>query len=228
MTTFSPRSIVFDLDGTLLDGYRAITMSLEYAMTSLGVPPWDAATVRRQVGRGLEVLLADAVGSDRALEGVRLFRERYPEVFLEHSSLLPEVGETVRLLAERGMPMGVASNKPSRFSSELLRHFGLAEALPFCWGPDRVARPKPDPEMVFRLLEELGTSAEEALYVGDMPVDIDSARAAGVTVWVIASGSSTREELEAAAPDRILDRFSDLSRLLTAPPPRSAPAPSSR
>ena len=208
------QALVFDLDGTLIDGYEAISISLTHAMTALGEDPWDAGTVRRHVGRGLEALLADAVGEERANEGVRLFREKYPEVYIDHSRLLPDVAETLGRLGSAGYRMGVATNKPAKFSREILRALGLGELLPFCWGPELVGRPKPDPEMVMRLLEELETDPEDALYVGDMPVDIETARAAGLPVWVVDTGSATRDELEAAHPDRILNGFAEIADLL--------------
>ena len=72
--------LVFDLDGTLIDGYEAIADALAYAMERLGETPLPLVRVRRMVGHGLESLLEEAVGTERAAEGVRLFRERYPEV----------------------------------------------------------------------------------------------------------------------------------------------------
>src|SRR5436190_5657808 len=95
------RGIVFDLDGTLIDGYDAIHMALAHAMTAFGEEPWDPPTLRTHVGRGLEALVADALGEHRAEEGVRLFRAKYPEVYLEHSRLLPGVAETVAALSGR-------------------------------------------------------------------------------------------------------------------------------
>lgn len=214
MTASPPRFVVFDLDGTLLDGYDAITRTLGETMAGFGLEPWDAATVRRHVGRGLEALVADAVGEERMPEAVRRYRTRYPELYLDHSRLLPGVSGTVLELGRRGYRMGVATNKPARFSVELIRHFGLAGVLPWCWGPDRVTHPKPHPEMVERLLDEMGATPAEAVYVGDMTVDIETARASNLPVWVIPHGSSTRDELVAAAPDRILDRFEELLELL--------------
>ena len=75
--------IVFDLDGTLIDGYAAIGDALAYAMEGVGARPLPAERVRGMVGHGLESLLEEAVGLDRAAEGVRLFRERYPLVAVE-------------------------------------------------------------------------------------------------------------------------------------------------
>src|SRR4029453_19137599 len=89
----APPFVVFDLDGTLIDGSDAIGDALGYAMERLGQRPPGADKIRAMVGHGLERLLEDAVGAARAAEGVRLFRELYPHVAVEKSHLLPGVPE---------------------------------------------------------------------------------------------------------------------------------------
>src|SRR5207253_1045735 len=99
--------VVFDLDGTLIDGYAAIGDALSFAMRRFGLPPPPAAQVRRMVGRGLEKLLEEAVGPELAPEGVRLFRERYPQVAVGGSTLMPDVPAVLSNLAARRIPMAV-------------------------------------------------------------------------------------------------------------------------
>src|SRR4029453_16629145 len=122
--------LVFDLDGTLIDGYEAIADALAFAMGRLGEAPLPLPRVRRMVGHGLESLLEEAVGKDRAAEGVRLFRERYPEIAVEKSHLMPGVAETLDVLGSRGHRMALASNKPARFSRMILEAKGVAAHLP--------------------------------------------------------------------------------------------------
>jgi phosphoglycolate phosphatase len=71
-------------------------------------------------------------------------------------------------------------------------------------GPAEVDRPKPDPAMLHKLLGTLGLGAEEAVYVGDMPIDAETARRAGMPVWLLPTGSATEEEVLAVGPDRFL------------------------
>ena len=205
-----PPFVVFDLDGTLIDGYAAIGDALGYAMERLGAPPPSAAEVRGMVGHGLERLLEKAVGAGRAAEGVRLFRERYPQVAVEKSHLLPGVGEVVAALDERGHPMAVASNKPAPFSRMILEAKGVAGRFRGVGGPDAATPAKPDPTMLMRLMELVGTSAPDTIVVGDMEVDFEFARAAGCRVVLIPSGSRTREELSGIEPDAFLDTISEL------------------
>lgn len=205
-----PPFVVFDLDGTLIDGYAAIRDALSYAMERLGEPAPTPEAVRAMVGHGLERLLEKAVGAGRAAEGVRLFRERYPHVAVEHSHLLPGVREAVDALASSGHAMAVASNKPARFSRLILEAKGIAHRFRGIGGPDEATPPKPDPTMLRRLIASAGARPEATVVVGDMEVDFEFARAAGCAVVLIPGGSRPREALEALTPDAMLESIERL------------------
>jgi phosphoglycolate phosphatase len=206
----APRFVVFDLDGTLIDGYEAIGDALSFAMERLGVPTLPAARVRGMVGHGLEHLLAEAVGRERAEEGVRLFRERYPEVAVEKSHLLPDARAVVEELGARGHPMAVASNKPARFSRMILEAKGLAPRFRAIGGPDAETPAKPDPTMLLRLMRLAQALPEETVVVGDMEVDAEFGRAGGCRVVLVPGGSRSREELAGADADAFLERLGEL------------------
>jgi phosphoglycolate phosphatase len=210
----APPFLVFDLDGTLIDGYAAIGEALGFAMGRLGVPALPAERVRRMVGHGLDSLLEEAVGAARAAEGVRLVRERYPEVAVAHSHLLPDVADVLETLAARGHAMALASNKPARFSRMILDAKGVAARFVSIGGPDAETPAKPDPAMLRRLMAAAGAEAGETIVVGDMEVDAQFARAAGCRVVLIPGGSRSREELEAVDADALLERIGELPRWL--------------
>lgn len=208
------RLVVFDLDGTLVDGYAAITDSLGWAMRKMGFIPPAEADVRRMVGEGLEKLLERNVGAPRAGEGVRLFRERYPEVAVEMTDLMPGVRSVLRSVEESGRRMAVASNKPALFSRMILDAKAVAGYFLEIAGPDRDTPSKPDPTMLRGILRRTGFCPEEALVVGDMEIDSRFARAAGCRVALVPGGSRTREELAAEAPDALLATIVDLPEWL--------------
>jgi phosphoglycolate phosphatase len=202
--------LVFDLDGTLIDGYEAIADALGYAMERLGEPPLPLARVRGMVGHGLESLIEEAVGPRRAAEGVRLFREWYPEVAVAKSHLLPGVRETLAALASRGHPMALASNKPVAFSRMILEAKGVAGHFDAIGGPDGQTPAKPDPTMLRRLMASAGANPEGTIAIGDMEVDSAFARAAGCRVVLIPGGSRSREELLSVDADALLDTIEAL------------------
>jgi HAD superfamily hydrolase (TIGR01509 family) len=104
-----------------------------------------------------------------------------------------------------GIMQGVCSNKPRLFTRKLLDHLGLGDVFEVVIGPEDVPRPKPAPDMLLAGMKRLGVTPSETLYVGDMVVDIETARRAGVRVWVTPTGSEERAALEAARPDRLAD-----------------------
>jgi phosphoglycolate phosphatase len=208
--------VVFDLDGTLIDGYDAIADALGYAMTRLGLPAPDAGRVRAMVGHGLERLVEKAAGPERAAEGVRLFRERYPEVAVEKSRLLPGVLDVLRTLRDRGLTLAVASNKPAPFSRMILDAKDAAGFFQAIEGPGTGMPAKPDPAMLVSAMRRAGAGASATLAVGDMEVDAEFARAAGCRVVLVPSGSRSRAELVAVPADALLDDLRQLPAWIAA------------
>lgn len=212
MTGSTPRfrAVVFDLDGTLIDSYDAIHEALSTVLRSFGQAPVSRDQVRRMVGHGLESLIERSVGAVNVAEGVELFRERYAEVGLEMTALLPGAEHVVRELSKGGVAMAIASNKPSNLSRHLLDGLGIGARFDEIVGPDLGYPPKPDPAMVLEVLESMAVEASETLFVGDMPIDVETARAAGMPVAVLPTGSSSRRDLEAAKPDYLLERLAEV------------------
>ena len=209
-----PRAVVFDLDGTLLDSYAAIHESLSLVLEAFGRPPVSPDETRRMVGHGLEVLVARAVGAEHVAAGVKIFRDHYEKVGPESSTLLPGADAVTRRLREAGIPLAIASNKPARFSRQILEALGLLSRFAFVAGPDDGFPPKPAPHMVLMALATMGAKAAESVYVGDMPVDVATARAAGIPVVAIPSGSATEEELRAVSPDLLIRNLNELPGVL--------------
>jgi phosphoglycolate phosphatase len=211
MTPLRYRAVLFDLDGTLVDSYGALAEAVNHARRAHGLGDLPETSIRGFVGDGLEKLLQRAFGSDDVPASVHTaFEARYDEICCSESRVLDDVEHTLEALSDLGVPMAVCTNKPTFFSRKILDFLGLGRHFRAVVGPDLAGARKPDGQHVLRTLEEAGCGAEQALFVGDMPIDIQAARNSGLDVAVVTSGSSTREQLIAAEPDHILDRFSDL------------------
>jgi phosphoglycolate phosphatase len=209
-----PRGVVFDLDGTLIDGYAGVHEALAYALERMGKPVPTPEETRAMVGHGLDRLVAKAAGEDRAAEGVRLFRERYPEVAVAGSHLLPGARETLETLAGRGIRLAVASNKPPDFSRRILDAFELTERFALIAGPGPEHPPKPDPAMLRAALAAMETVPETTVCVGDMEVDVEFARAGGCRVVVLPTGSRSRKFLEGTGADGLIGSLWQLPGIL--------------
>jgi len=208
------RGIIFDFDGTLIDSYEAIAESLNHVRAAFALPAFALEQVRPMVGHGLEHLIAEAIGPERVDEGVRLFRQSYAQICERKTSILPQVKQTLDALDGRGYQMAIASNKPSYFARDILKALEMDHLFAEVLGPNDVDRPKPDPEMLEIIIMRIGLSPEEVVYVGDMPLDVEVGRRAGVAVYAVPTGSATRADLLQARPDRLLHRFGDLLSIL--------------
>ena len=210
------RAVLFDFDGTLADSYPAITASVNYVRAAHGLPPLEEAEVRRHVGRGPAYLLEHTVPGSDVEADIRLYLAHHPSVLRSGTRLLPGAAQALAALKRSGRLTGVCSNKPVDFTRELLTYLGIAKNVDVVLGPEDVARPKPAPDMLLAALHRLGVPPAQALYIGDMTVDIATARAAGVSVWVVPTGSDERAALLQAHPDRVLHDLNDLQSILNA------------
>lgn len=212
--------MLFDLDGTLVDSYAALADAVNYARHESGLGPLDEPRIRAFVGDGLDLLLQRALATDDVPERVRkAFELRYDAICCTQSTVLAEVETTLDELDAMGVVMSVCTNKPTFFSRKILDFLGLSRHFRAIVGPDLAGARKPDRRHVLYTLEATGCTARESLFVGDMPIDVEAARGAGVDVAVVISGSSSTEQLEAARPDHFLGLFSDLVSIV-----RSVPA----
>jgi len=210
----SIKGVIFDLDGTLVDSYQAIYLSFQFAYKNMGLQPLPFDEVKRVVGYGLRNTFRDLLGEERAPEALRLFRQKYEEVYRQNTYLLPGAREVLEALYCRGIKLAVATNKFGRFSREIFQHFGMENFFAAIVGDEDVSHNKPHPETLLYAIKKMGLQNEEIIFVGDSLIDIQTGKNAGVRVFVIPTGVSRREELEKAQPWSILDKPTDLLKYL--------------
>ena len=206
-------AVLFDFDGTLADSYDAIAASVNHVRETRGLPPLAVDEVKWHVGRGPEYLLQRTVPGGEFAVDFPIYRQHHPTVMVPLTRLLPSARSALESLHASKRRIGLCSNKPRIFSQELLKHLDIAPFFDVVIGPEDVPNPKPAPDMLKTAIARLGLAKEEVLYVGDMVVDIQTARGAGVTVWIVPTGSDELATIEAAKPDRILKSLEELTHL---------------
>ncbi len=209
------RAVLFDLDGTLVDSYAALAEAVNYARRQHGLEDLTTEAIREFVGEGLERLLQRAFDQREVPQSAtEAFEKRYDEICCAESRVLADVETTLAALDQVGVAMAVCTNKPTAFSRKILEFLNLAPFFCAIVGPDVAGARKPERQHVLRTLEATNCSPSEALFVGDMPIDVKAARNSGIDVAVVATGSSTSSALKAAAPDHYLDRLADLVKIV--------------
>jgi phosphoglycolate phosphatase len=211
------RAVLFDLDGTLVDSYTALAEAVNYARREHGLHELSAVRIRDLVGDGLQTLLQRAFDRPDVPRSVQTaFEERYDAICCGESKVLADVEATLGQLARDGVAMAVCTNKPTGFSKKILQFLELAPYFRAIVGPDLAGARKPDAQHVLCTLASTGCEAAEALFVGDMPIDVHAARNSGIDVAVVPTGSASSKQLRASRPDHYLDRFSDLLKVVRA------------
>ncbi len=206
------KAALFDLDGTLIDSFPAIAASVNHVRALRGLAPLPLDDVKRRVGRGARVLLAETVPAGDPADNLAAYTEHHPTVIREATVLLPGVIDTLQTLHGRGVRLGICSNKPIAFTHVIAEHFGLAPLLSALLGPEDAGRHKPAPDMLLLAMRRLGVTPAETLYVGDMTVDVLTGRAAGVETWAVATGTESAQTLRAAGATRVLAALDEITR----------------
>jgi phosphoglycolate phosphatase len=209
----SLQAVIFDFDGTLADSYAAIAASVNHVRAFRRLLPLTVAEVKRHVGRGAAYLIERTVGAGDVEGDIARYKAHHPSVMGPLTHLLPGAREALMAVHTAGLRAAVCSNKPRAFTLELLASLDIASYFDVVIGPEDAPRPKPSPEMLRLALERLGVKPDQALYVGDMTVDIDTARAAGVAVCVVPTGSDLPDHLRQARPDLMLTDLVELARM---------------
>lgn len=208
-------SVIFDLDGTLVDSYAALAEALNHVRASEGKTPLSIDRIKTYVGEGVEVLLQRAFEGERVDDRVKtMFEEHYDQICCERSILLDEVADTLTELRAGGIHMAVCTNKPTAFSVKILEHLDIARYFRAIVGPEADGVRKPDRRHVIKALDAVGGLPNLCLFVGDMPIDVEAARNSGLDIAVIATGSSSADALREAQPDYFLGRFSELTSVV--------------
>lgn len=214
-----PSTIVFDLDGTLVDTAPDLTAALNHALAVLVRPPVAAESVRQMVGHGARKLLerglaASGGATPELIEaGVPVFLDYYWLHIADNSQPFPGASAALDRLAAVGCRLAVCTNKPVALAQGLLGALGWTQRFAAVLGFDSVPLPKPDPGHVWATIEAAGGRVEDAAYVGDSMTDVAAARAAGVPVIVVSFGFSDRPA-ESLGADLVIDHFDALGEAL--------------
>jgi len=186
-TTSSLGTLVFDLDGTLVDSIRDLVPALNHATASVGLPPIAEEDVGHIVGQGAMVMIARAFAFHEAeLDDethkrlLSLFLEHYEEHIADKTVFFDGCWDALDELAAKGWALCVCTNKYEHLARKLLGIIDSAERFPVITGGDTFAQKKPAPSHILQTIKLAGGSPQRAIMVGDSINDIAAAQAANV------------------------------------------------
>ena len=218
----TPRTIVFDLDGTLVDTAPDLIASLNVLFAREGLAPVTLNEGRGMIGGGVRRLIERALAAQgRALTAAQLdalyadYVTHYAGHIADGSRPYPGVEAALDALAARGDRFAVCTNKLAWLSVRLLDRLGLSARFVAICGRDTFAIGKPDPEILRRTIQAAGGDLAGSIMVGDSATDISTARAAGVPVVAVDFGYTDVPVAE-LDPDRIISHFDALPEAIGA------------
>jgi HAD superfamily hydrolase (TIGR01549 family) len=206
--------IIFDLDGTLVDAYPAINASFNAVMGRLGYPRQSALTIRRAVGWGDRQLLEPFIRPGDLDEAQKIYRRHHAQALRKKVRWLPGAKPLLAFLKKRGYRLAIASNRPTRFTGIILKTLGGRRFFDVVLCADKLPTRKPHPLIVRMILRRCRTAPRQALFVGDMAIDVQTAQRAGIDSAAVATGSSSRSELKRLKPTYLLKEISEVKKIL--------------
>ena len=210
-------TIIFDLDGTLLDTLEDLTDSVNYAMERFGMPAHTPDAVRGFVGNGVAKLIERAIPQGVENPSYEAIFETFKEHYVKHceDKTRPYEGimEVLALLKKQGYHLAIVSNKFDGAVKQLCeKYFG--EYISVAIGESDQVKRKPAPDTVYQALRELGSESSRAIYVGDSEVDLQTAQNAQLRCVSVTWGFRTKEQLLNAGAGPIIRTPQELPELL--------------
>jgi len=209
--------LIFDLDGTLLDTVADLAASTNYALQLCGFPTHESEAYRFFVGNGINKLFERALPTEeKTQENILRIRKHFLEYYWIHNADLttPYTGITSLLvsLQKAGIKLAVASNKYQKGTEKLIQHFFPEINFVAVYGQRDGIPAKPDPTVVYDILAIAKVDKQEALYIGDSGVDMQTAQNSGLEAAGVTWGFRPRAEMEQFSPLYMVD---DPSEILT-------------
>jgi phosphoglycolate phosphatase len=204
--------LVFDLDGTLVDSQRDLADAVNATRAWMGLDPLPSVTVAQYVGNGAPVLVQRALpdaGKEDWSRGLKYFLEYYRDHMLDSTVLYPGVREALDQLHAERIPLAVLTNKPIRFTLQMLEGLGIDLHFFRVYGGNSFPEKKPDPAGLNALVAESGADRARTIMVGDSSVDVDTARNAGVQACGVRWGFQP-ETFVSSPPDFLIDDLREL------------------
>jgi phosphoglycolate phosphatase len=208
-------SVLLDLDGTLIDSQPGILASSLAALRALGHEPDETLDIKRVIGPPLEDMmriLLQPFGDGRLDEAVAAYRQHYGDSGFLGSEPYPGIGSALEEMQQAGLRIYLATSKRETFASRILNHLGFARYFDGIHGSVPGGGLDHKPELIAHVLSQHDILPAHSLMVGDRRYDISGAHAVGMRGLGVLWGYGSRDELETAGADRLVESTADLAR----------------
>lgn len=188
-------TILFDLDGTLIDSTEAILQSFEHVFALHQDTPRQRQKIKSLIGHPLDFMFEHlGVPKDDVETYVKAYKEKYKQINRQMTHLLPNAKEAIEH-ASTFATLGVVTTKTGEYSVELLEHLGVMKYFKVLIGREHVINPKPHPEPILKAIHALKCDPHHTWMIGDTNLDINSATKAKIKAVAVKCGYGDNNEL---------------------------------
>lgn len=210
-----PETVLFDLDGTLVDNFEGIHQCYNDVMSLMGLPAVSYEEIRRAVGGSVNVTVLKLAGEANSPTATKLFREHFPSVMFQGLRIYPGCLEILEGLKRRGVRTAIYTNKDDTNSKKIISYLKLDHLVDGVFGTNVHPWRKPEPEFTHFVTSTLGAKPEKTIMIGDSPFDIETARKGRLAaIHCVATGSHTVDELMPYRPDTVHEDLKTLSQVV--------------
>lgn len=210
-------SVVFDLDGTLLDTLGDLRDSVNYALEKNALPKRTTEEIRSFVGNGIRLLIERSVPENAPVETVNKCFSDFKEHYKDHSAILTKpydgIISLMKNLKSKGIKIAVVSNKAD-FAVKTLMEDYFSGLYDCAYGERAGVEKKPAPEGVLGAISEMGADGENTVYIGDSEVDVETSKNANLPCIAVTWGFRDKKVLESLNPEYIVDSPSDILNII--------------
>ena len=221
MAITTPELVLLDLDGTLVDSIPDLARCLNLSLADLKLPQRELDNIRNWVGNGIDKLIHRALTNDMDAEADFTQHAQVKEVFMKYyyaepcklSDCYPGVREGLSQLEQKGIKMGVVTNKNEEFVAPILETLGIDGHMNIIIGGNTLAERKPHPLPLLHAAEVFATDPSSSLMVGDSVSDVKAARAAEFQIVCVSYGYNHGQDIRTTNPDAVIDSLAELPAL---------------
>ncbi len=210
------RTVLFDLDGTLVDAFTTIHRSYVHTLPQFDRPAPSLAEVRAAVGGGLADAMGRFLPADQVPAAMEIHLAYSKKILLEDVVLMPGALELIHTLHARGLTLAAFTNKYGDSSRRICAHLGITPFLAGIYGAGDTPWLKPQPAFAAHVLHQLKADPAATLLVGDSPFDVAAAHNGGFPCWGVTTGTHDAAQLAEAKADRIFPNLPELQTALLA------------
>jgi len=219
---FTPKLVMIDVDGTLVDSVPDLAWCIDQTMKEIGLPTRGEAIVRQWVGNGVIRLVERAIVNDLDAphdatlfdQAMPIFNALYADNNAKRSGLYAGVSEGLAYLKSLDLNIGCVTNKDERFTLPILTDLGIIDQFEIVISGDTLSKKKPDPLPLLHAAKQLGVDPQQSLMLGDSKSDVAAARAANFAIICMSYGYNHGEDIHNYHPDAVIDSMTELRDLV--------------